>query len=120
MQQKFLVDISLQRGYHCNNLISIILQYCNEPIFPQEGVCCCERLTLQHFLPCLSVLYQFGRDQSQPIFPLDYTNEDYGGQKAIFLNEVWEERQKDDSHKQLQKSLDAPYVLGVVEERSDL
>ena len=66
------------------------------------------------------VLYQFGRDQSQPIFPLDYTNEDYGGQKPIFLKEVWEKCQKDDSHKQLQKLLNAPYVLGVVEERSDL
>ena len=30
LQQKFRVDLLLQRSYHCNNLISIILQYCND------------------------------------------------------------------------------------------
>ena len=88
--------------------------------FFKKGCAIVKGLRCNTFYLAYRVLYQFGRDQSQPIFPLDYTNEDYGGQKPIFLKEVWEKCQKDDSHKQLQKLLNAPYVLGVVEERSDL
>uniref|UniRef100_A0A7N2MMY2 Aminotransferase-like plant mobile domain-containing protein n=1 Tax=Quercus lobata TaxID=97700 RepID=A0A7N2MMY2_QUELO len=66
---------------------------CMTQSFLKEGCVVVIGLHRSTFYPAYRVLYQFGRDQSKPIFPLDYTDEEYGGKNPILLDEPWKKRQ---------------------------